>query len=175
MDIQKTDLLALCKRRGWAVQRVYEDKGVSGGKDSRPALDEMLKEVRRGKVDVVAVWRFDRFGRSTAHLVTALNEFESLGVDFVSLNEALDTSTPAGRMLFSVIAAMAEFERTIIHERVRAGIGAAKRRGVQLGRPRKAFDYRRASAMRKAGVSYRKIARDLDVSLATLWRHLGPD
>ncbi len=172
-DIQKKDLTAFCSRRGWMVHRIYEDKGISGSKDKRPALDRLMKDARQCRFQVVVVWRFDRFGRSVAHLVNALNEFRELGIDFVSLNEALDTSTPAGRVLFAVIAAIAEFERSIIVERVKAGVRKAQEAGVRFGRPRKGFDYKRAVALRKEGLSYRQIADRLGVSHTTVLRSIG--
>ena len=118
LALQREELTSLSQSRRWQIHHIYEDKGISGAKDTRPALDKLMADARRGKFDVVAVHRFDRFGRSVAHLVNSLNEFQSLGIDFVSLHEAVDTSTPAGRVLFSVIAAMAEFERSLIQERV---------------------------------------------------------
>lgn len=173
LTLQRDDLTEFCKRRGWAVTGIFEDKGVSGSKDSRPALDEMIKEARQGKFDVVLVWRFDRFGRSTAHLLNSLNEFRSQNVDFVSLNEALDTSTPTGKVLFTVIAAVAEFERNIITERVRAGVRKAQANGVKCGRPRRGFDFKRAVELRRNGDSLRQIARQMGVSLSTLYRAIG--
>lgn len=105
-------------------------------KDSRPALNRLMADARQRRLDVVLVWRFDRFARSTSHLIRALDEFRSLGVAFCSFSEALDTSTPTGKVMFTVIAAMAEFKRALIQERVRAGLRRARAAGVQLGRPR---------------------------------------
>jgi DNA invertase Pin-like site-specific DNA recombinase len=172
-QLQKDDLTEFCRRRGWAVYQVYEDKGISGTKDSRPALDQMVKDAHQGKFDVVLVWRFDRYGRSTAHLLNSLNTFRSLNVDFVSLNEALDTTTPSGRVLFTIIAAIAEFERAIIVERVRAGVKRAQANGVKCGRPRKGFDFKRAVELRRNGQSLRQVARQMGVSLSTLYRAIG--
>ena len=136
-EMQLCDLRGMAQARGVRVVGEYVDKGVSGAKDRRPALDRLLKDARRRRFDAVWVWRFDRFARSLRHLVTALDEFRALDIDFLSHQEAVDTSTPAGRMLFQVIGAMAEFEREIIRERVVAGIQRAKRNGKKLGRPRK--------------------------------------
>jgi DNA invertase Pin-like site-specific DNA recombinase len=133
-DLQRNELPEYCQRRGWTVVETYEDH-ISGGKDRRPNLDRLMTDARRGKFDVVAVWRFDRFARSTNHLLRALEEFQSLRIDFVSLTEAIDTSTPAGKMVFTILGAVAELERTIIRERVVAGQRAARRRGVRFGRP----------------------------------------
>ena len=173
LTLQRDDLTEFCKRRGWTVYQVYEDKGISGTKDSRPALDQMVKDAHQGKFDVVLCWRFDRYGRSTAHLLNSLNEFRSLNVDFVSLNEALDTTTPAGRVLFTIIAAIAEFERSIIVERVRAGVAKAKASGVKFGRPRVGFDFKRAIAMRQNGSTLRQISKALGVSHTTIYRGIG--
>lgn len=173
LTLQRDDLTAFCQRRGWQVCKVFEDKGVSGTKDSRPALDQLVKDARQGRFDVVAVWRFDRFGRSTAHLLNSLNEFRSLSIDFVSLNEALDTTTPTGKVLFTIIAAVAEFERNIIVERVRAGVRKAQANGVKCGRPRTGFDFKKAVELRREGQSLRQIAKAMGVSLSTLYRSIG--
>ena len=133
-DLQSRELPEFCDRRGWQVGDVYSDV-MTGAKDKRPALDRLMADARRGKFQVVAVWRFDRFARSTSHLLRALEEFAALGIDFVSVTEAIDTSTPAGRMVFTVLGAVAELERSIIRERVIAGQRAAMKRGVKFGRP----------------------------------------
>lgn len=173
LQLQRDDLTEFCKRRGWDVVRIYEDKGVSGATESRPALDELMAEVRRGRLDVVAVWRFDRFGRSTAHLVNSLNEFQSLGVDFVSLHESMDTSSSVGKLLYSVVAAMSQFEKDIIVSRIRAGVASAQAKGVRFGRPRVGYDFQRAIELRKAGHSIRDIAREVGVSRSTIQRHVA--
>ncbi len=120
-DVQEVPLRKLADQRGWAVSRVYTDR-MSGAKESRPGLDALLRDARRGAFDVVLVWRFDRFARSVEQLVSALSEFRSLRIDFVSHQESLDTSTPMGKATFTIIAAMAELERNVIKERVRAGL-----------------------------------------------------
>jgi DNA invertase Pin-like site-specific DNA recombinase len=133
-DLQRQELPEYCQRRGWHLVETYEDH-ISGGKDRRPSLDRLMADARRRKFDVVVVWHFDRFARSTSHLLRALEEFYSLGIDFVPMTESIDTSTPAGKMVFTVLAAIAELERSIIKERAIAGRRAAKRRGVRFGRP----------------------------------------
>ena len=134
--MQLTDLRKFVEARGWSVAGEYVDRGFSGAKDRRPALDKLMADARKRKLDVVVCWRFDRMARSTRHLVGLLEEFMALGVDFVSHQEAVDTSTPAGKVLFTVIAAFAEFERSILIERVNAGIARAKAEGVRFGRPK---------------------------------------
>ena len=140
--MQTRELREYCERRGWNVVAEYVDIGISGAKDRRPELDKLMADARRRRFDVVAVWRFDRFARSVRHLLRALDEFQALRIDFVSLTEALDTSTPSGRMTFTVLGAVAELERSLIAERVRAGLRNARARGVRLGRPKARWGYR---------------------------------
>ena len=158
--------------KGWIVIGEYVDEGHSGSKDCRPALNELMADAAKGCVDTVACWRFDRFARSVRHLVIALDEFRARGVDFVSLHDGIDTSTPAGRFTFHVIAAVAELERELIRERTRAGIAAARRRGKHPGRPRVYVDVRRARALRAQGRSLREVAALLGVAATTLRRAL---
>ena len=140
-------------------------------KDKRPALDRLMADVRRGKFDVVLVWKFDRFARSTSHLLRALEEFKSLSVDFVSLSESIDTSSPAGKAMFTILGAIAELERSTIRERVIAGQKAAKRRGVRFGRPSVEVDTDRALKLRKQGLSWRDVSEEVGVAKDTLIRH----
>jgi DNA invertase Pin-like site-specific DNA recombinase len=149
-DLQQTELNEYASFRKWNVAGVYADT-ISGAKDKRPALDRLMADAKRGKFDVIAVWRFDRFARSTSHLLRALEEFAALGIDFVSLKESIDTSTPTGKMIFTVLAAVAELERSTIRERVVAGQKAAKRRGVRFGRPQVQVDIREIETLRKQG------------------------
>ncbi len=162
----ETQLIALrefANTRGFEVSDEYIDVGISGAKDRRPELDRLMKDVRRRKVDAVLVARFDRFARSTKHLVLALEEFNALGVDFISLNESVDTSTPMGRMVFTVIAAVAELERSLIRERVMMGLDRARRQGKRLGRPQRIVDRRRIADLRSKGLSLRQIAAELNI------------
>src|SRR5439155_8692209 len=162
----ETQLIAIrefANARGFEVSDEYIDVGISGAKDRRPELDRLMKDVRRRKVDAVLVARFDRFARSTKHLVLALEEFNALGVDFISLNESVDTSTPMGRMVFTVIAAVAELERSLIRERVMMGLDRARRQGKRLGRPQRIVDRRRIADLRSKGLSLRQIAAELNI------------
>jgi DNA invertase Pin-like site-specific DNA recombinase len=132
---QAVVLREYCARRGWTVSEEYVDRGISGAKDSRPALNRLMADAHKRRFDAVIVWRFDRFARSVSHLLRALETFQSLGIDFVSYSEAVDTSTPTGRMTFTVLGAVAELERALIVERTKAGIASARHRGKTLGRP----------------------------------------
>lgn len=172
LDLQLDALRSLSTQRQWILTE-YTDVGISGTKQRRPGLDALMQDVHAGKIDVVAVWKFDRFARSTQHLVTALSDFRARGVEFISLQDGIDTSTAAGRMVFSVIAALAEFERELIIERVNAGIAAAKLRGRSGGRPRVRVELGRARALRSAGWSMRQVAAELKIGVATLHRALS--
>jgi DNA invertase Pin-like site-specific DNA recombinase len=169
-EMQRNELTEYAQFRKWEVAETYSD-AMSGAKDRRPALDRLMGDAKRGKFDVVVVWRFDRFARSTSHLLRALEAFAALGVDFVSLKESVDTSTPTGKMIFTVLAAVAELERSTIRERVVAGQKAAKRRGVRFGRPTVQVDTDRALKLRKQGLSWRDVSTKLGVAKDTLIRH----
>ena len=122
--------------RGWDIFKEYVDEGISGTKDNRPALNDLMNAAKKRRFDVVLVWRFDRFARSTKHLVNALYEFRNLGIDFISYQENIDTSSPLGEAIFTIISAMAKLERDIIAERVRGGLRRAQANGKRLGRPK---------------------------------------
>lgn len=171
-DLQLADLRRTAEQRGWTVAGEYIDQGISGAKASRPDLDRLMEAARARKIDVVAVWRFDRFARSTQHLLVALEEFRALGVDFVSVREAIDTSTPMGKMVFTLIAAVAEMEREMIRERVQAGVDRARAAGKKLGRPRRELDLRAAHILLEQGHSQRQVADMLGVPRGTLRRRL---
>jgi DNA invertase Pin-like site-specific DNA recombinase len=166
-DTQAVALREYAERRGFDVVE-YRDEGVSGIKDRRPALDRLMKDARARKLDAVAVTRYDRFGRSLQHLVTALNEFNGLGVDFISVGDSIDTSTPAGKMIFGVLGAFAEFERNIIRERVTMGLSRARKEGKTLGRPKVIVDRERVKELHKAGKSIRTIAAELNLNRQTV-------
>src|SRR5262252_3235911 len=156
--------------RGLQIAEEYRDEGISGSKDSRPALDRLMKDARARKFDVVIVARFDRFARSVSHLLRALEEFSHLGVDFVSVSEAIDTSTPMGRMVFTVLGAVAELERNLIKERVHMGISRARKQGKTLGRPRVEVDPRQVAGLRARGLSWNQIAGQLGIGRGTAER-----
>jgi len=172
-EAQVVALREVAAQRGWHIIHEYVDMAVSGAKDRRPQLDELMRHVHRGGVNAVVVFRFDRFARSVRHLILALDEFRSRGVDFVSVNDAIDTSSATGRFTFSIIAAVAELEREILRERTKCGLEAARRRGAKIGRPKVVVDVRRAQELRAQGVSLRKAARMLNVGAATLQRALA--
>ena len=168
----ENQLLALrsfATARGW-IGTEFIDQGHSGAKERRPALDALLTAARARTVDVVACVKLDRLARSVHHLVAMVREWETLGVDLVVLDQAIDTTTPAGRLLFHVLAAISEFERDLIRDRVLAGLKRAKAQGVRLGRPRTHVDVTRARALLAEGQSMRHVARVLHVGLATLSR-----
>jgi DNA invertase Pin-like site-specific DNA recombinase len=173
-EVQEMPLRQLAAQRGWTVQQVYSDR-MSGAKTDRPGLKALLTDARRGAFDVVVVFRFDRFARSVEQLVTALAEFRALGIDFVSHQEALDTSTPMGKAMFTIIAAMAELERNVIRERVVAGLDYARahgtKSGLAVGRPRAVFDREAVRRLRDGeGLSWRDIAARLAVGVGTVRR-----
>ncbi|MBM3745848.1 MAG: recombinase family protein, partial [Acidobacteria bacterium] len=172
-EVQEQPLRELVAQRGWVPHRIYSDR-ASGAKERRPGLDSLMADARRGQIDVVVVWRFDRFARSVRQLVLALEEFRSLGIDFVSHQEALDTSTPMGRAMFTIIAAMAELERSVIRERVVAGLDYARRHGTKtgnaIGRPRRVFDRQEVVELRRQGLSWPEIARRTGAGVGTVRR-----
>src|ERR1700680_2584213 len=141
--MQLRELREYCERRKWKVFREYVDTGVSGAKEKRLELDKLLSDAHRRKFDAVIVWKFDRLARSVSHLLRALETFRAQGIEFVSLSEQVDTSTPTGKMVFTVLGAVAELERSLIVERVRAGVRNARAKGKTLGRPRVYPDQRR--------------------------------
>jgi DNA invertase Pin-like site-specific DNA recombinase len=167
--MQTREVQEYCQRRGWAVHDTYVDNGFSGKKDSRPQLNRMMQDAHERRFDTVVVWRFDRFARSVSHLLRALETFGSLGVQFVSLSEQVDTSTPMGKMVFTVLGAVAELERNLIVERVRAGLRHARSKGKTLGRPKKLIDAAQVLSMRGSGDSWRVIARKLRASVGTVF------
>jgi DNA invertase Pin-like site-specific DNA recombinase len=171
-EMQLRELREHCERRGWQVAGEYVDTGISGAKDRRPELDRLMADAHKRRFDVVAVWKFDRFARSVSHLLRALDTFRILGIEFVSLSESLDTATPAGRMVFRVLGAVAELERSLIAERVRAGLRNARAKGKRLGRPRVSVDAVRITTLRNAGASWSTICSETGLSKGTAQRAL---
>jgi len=173
VGMQLRDLDAYTKARGWTIRDKFVDEGISGSQTKRPALDRLLSACRRRQVDVVLVWRLDRLGRSLKHLIMTLDEFQSLGVAFVSLHEQLDCTTAAGQLLLHLLGAFAEFERAIIRERVKAGLVNARSKGKRLGRPSLGIDHAQVKSLRKTGRSIRQIAHTLHISPATVHKTLS--
>ena len=169
-ELQLRELREFTVRRGWEIAGEYVDQGVSGSKESRPQLNRLLADARKRRFDVIAVWKLDRFGRSLKHLVMTLADLESLGIAFVSLRDSFDLSTPSGRLLFQLVGAMAEFERALIQERVRAGLKNAKAKGRKLGRPRVAIRRDQIESLRQEGLSWEAIAKELGAGVGTVYR-----
>jgi len=170
VTLQSRELKQFAEARGWTIVAEYRDKGICGAKDSRPELNRLMIAARRRQFDVVLCWKLDRFGRSLRHLVNALAELEVVGVAFVSLTDNLDLSTPAGRLMFQVIAAMGEFERELTRERVRAGLRNARAKGKRLGRPKVDADGHLVVTLRNAGFSWRETCKRANLSKGTAQR-----
>jgi len=170
VGLQTRELRQFAEARCWTVAGEYIDAGVSGAKDSRPELNRLMADAHKRRFDVVCVWRFDRFARSVSHLLRALETFRALGIDFVSFSEQMDTSTPAGKMVFTVLGAVAELERSLIVERVRAGLRNARAKGKRLGRPRVTVDAVKIARLRASGASWQTITGQLGISAGTAKR-----
>jgi DNA invertase Pin-like site-specific DNA recombinase len=172
VGLQLDELRQVATQRGWAVTE-YVDEGVSGIKTTRPALDRMLADAQAGKLDVVAVWKLDRLGRSLQHVLGLLDQFNHQKIAFLSLRDAgMDTTSPAGRLFASMVAAFAEFERGLIQERVVAGVRRTQASGKHCGRPKKEVDLRPALALLKEGRDLKEVARILKLDRNTLRRRL---
>lgn len=170
-EVQLQDLRRHAGQR-FAQYREYIDVGVSGAQRHRPQLDMLMKDARKRLFDVVLVWKFDRFARSLKHLIESLHEFSSLGIDFVSYTEGVDTITPSGQLLFHIVGAVAQFERDLIAERVRAGMAHARSMGKTIGRPRAPVDVEQVAALRAQGKSLRGIATSLGIPVSRVRRAL---
>jgi DNA invertase Pin-like site-specific DNA recombinase len=173
IEMQLTDLRRYSLSRGWNIHKEYLDEGISGSKASRPLLNALMADARRRSIDIVLVWRFDRFARSSKQLALALDEFQHLGIDFVSFQEQIDTSTPMGKMVFTLMGAVAELERNIIIERIHGGLRRAKEKGKTFGRPRVEIPPERLSDMQQKGYSIRKMAMALGVPRSTIYDKLA--
>jgi DNA invertase Pin-like site-specific DNA recombinase len=170
---QKLELEAYCNRQGWPVVECYDDSGISGSGADLSALERLMSEAGTGRFAVVVVYKLDRLGRSTMHLLQVLQRLQAAGVAFVATTQQIDTTTAYGRMLVTFLAAVAEFEKSLIADRVKSGMARAKAEGVHCGRPRKGFDVAKAVLSRKEGVSFRGIAKAAGVSSATVFRALS--
>lgn len=168
VENQRRELAAYIEARGWTVTREYADEGISGSKERRPALDELLQDARRRRFDMVIVWSLDRLGRNLRHLVTLLDELQGLNVALVSLRDGLDLSTAAGRLQMQILAALAEFERNRLRERTISGLRRAKAQGKRLGR--RPVTLTAPDLARVAGLPVRTAARELGVSVNTYQR-----
>ncbi len=167
---QLQELRRYVEARGW-TEKEYVDRGVSGAKDRRPALDALVSDAKRRRFDVLVCWRLDRLGRNLRHLVTLIEELQTMGIAFISLGEGIDCTTPAGKLQLHILAALAEFERARIQERVKAGLARARAQGVRLGRPRRRIDAERLATV--AGLPEREAARRLGIPRSTLQRWLA--
>lgn len=170
VSMQTRELEQFAQARGWRLVDSYLDVGISGAKDNRPELDRLMVDAHKRRFDVVCCWRFDRFARSVSHLLRALETFKALGIDFVSFSEQMDTSTPAGKMVFTVLGAVAELERSLIVERVKAGLRNARAKGKRLGRPRTVVDAVAIGKLRSQGASWRAVAKRLGVGVGIVYR-----
>lgn len=173
VGLQLEELRQVAAQRGWTITKEYVDDGHSGTKTSRPALDKMLADAQAGRFDLLAVWRLDRLGRDVSHLLSTITALNGWGVEFVSIRDAgIDTTSPTGRLLLSLLACFAAFERDLIQERVIAGVRRAQAAGKHCGRPRVDLDLRPALALLKEGRSLNEISTILRTARATLRRRL---
>lgn len=174
-EMQMRELREYCKNRGWKVSGEFVDSGISGAKDSRPQLDRLMADAHRRRFDIVAVWKFDRFARSVSHLLRALETFRSLGIEFVSLSEQIDTATPTGKLVFTILASVAELERSLIGERVKSGLRNAISKGTRLGRPPlKVLSLAEVRMLRRkrrlSRISFKGLAQEFGVSVWTAFQ-----
>jgi DNA invertase Pin-like site-specific DNA recombinase len=170
--MQLRELREYADRRGWQVVEEFVDHGVSGSRESRPALNRLMAAAHERRFDAVVCWKIDRFGRSLKHLVNTLADLVAYGVAFISLKDNLDLSTPSGRLMFQIIGAMGEFERSLIQERVRSGLRNARAKGKRLGRPRVLVNPSKVAALRAEGLSWEKVAARLGIGVGTACRAL---
>jgi putative DNA-invertase from lambdoid prophage Rac len=173
VDMQLIDMRRSIESKSWSLFKEYVDRGVSGSKSSRPQLDRLMRDAAAKKFDAVLVWKLDRFGRSVRHLVNAIAELESFGVAFISLKDSIDLTTAQGRLMFQIIAAMAEFERELIRERVKAGMANARTKGKQIGRPSLGINRDEVVALKASGKSWAEVSDALYCSVATAKRAYG--
>ena len=173
LTTQDSVLTDYCKKREWNIYKKYTDRGISGAKDSRPELNKLKKDAKRKKFDIVLVYRYDRFARSTQHLINSLADFESLDIDFVSYNEGIDTTTPQGKLFFTMVSGFAEFERNIIRERVKDGVARAIKEKGTWGRRKIKFNEHYAKKEVDKGRSIRSVAKELGINHQTLYNRMA--
>jgi putative DNA-invertase from lambdoid prophage Rac len=171
LDLQRDETAAYAAQRGWVIVATYEDT-MSGASTKRPGLAQAMKDARRGRYDVLLAWKSDRLFRSLSDFVRTVTELGEMSVAFASVTEPIDSSTAAGRLVANIMAVLAEFERSLIRERCVAGLAAARRRGVRVGRPPARFDLEEARDLREAGASYKAIAAKLGVSVGVVHKGL---
>jgi DNA invertase Pin-like site-specific DNA recombinase len=174
VEVQARELREFAARRGWTVEAEFSDSGISGAKESRPALDRMLQAAKRRKFDGILIWKLDRIGRSLKHLVNLLGELESVGCALVSFSDNMDLSTPQGKLMFGIIGAMAEFERSLICERVKAGIAHRRLKGLKVGgRAALDLDMEEIKRLRSSGLSLAAIGKELGTTAKTIHGRLS--
>ena len=171
-EMQLHHLRKYAKSRGLSIYKEYVDRGASGAKEQRPALDALMAAARRRQFDTILVFRFDRFARSVPHLIKALEEFNHLGIDFISFTENIDTSSPMGKMVYTLLGAVAQLQRDIISENVKKGLERARANGKVVGRPKTSVDVEEVKKLRASGVSFRMIAEKLGVKKSTVFNAL---
>lgn len=167
LDTQLFDLREYCKRNNFTIFKEYSDI-ESGSKEQREGLDSLMKDAHKKHFDIVLVWGFDRFSRSLKQLVNSLEFLKNKGIQFISYNDNIDTTTPTGEAMFGMIGVMAQFERRIIQDRVKAGLRKAKAKGITLGRPKSEINKYKVVQLRNEGLSYRKIGKMLGISYGTI-------
>jgi DNA invertase Pin-like site-specific DNA recombinase len=174
VDMQLQELNDFIKRSGWRLYKQYVDHGYTGANTQRPDFSKMMIDARQRKFDILVVWKLDRLSRSLKDLINTLDELGHLGIDFISYDNHLDTSTPTGKLVFQIIGAVAEFEKDIIRERVKAGLQNAKSKGKQLGRPTiPEYVLDQAKELRKQGLSFRNIENKLGLGDGTIRKRIN--
>ncbi len=172
-ETQGREVRQLVAARGWETVETYQDVGVSGARSRRPGLDQLQKDAWRGRFEAVVVWDLSRMARSTLHALQVLQEFEQMKVRLVAVKQTFDTDTPLGRAFFTLAAMFAELERSILIERVRAGMARARAEGKHIGRPVRRVDLEEVRRLRAAGLSIRQIARRVEVPPSTVAKRLA--
>jgi len=173
VDMQLKELREFAKRSKYKIHKEYIDKGYTGANTKRPAFNEMMADAKQRKFDILLVWKLDRLSRSLKDLINTLDDLGHSGVDFISYDNKLDTSSPTGKLVFQIVGAVAEFEKDIIKERVRAGLNNAKKKGKTLGRPATApMTIKKIRELKEKGLSNYKIAKKLNIGEATVRRKL---